>query len=70
MPHSPAARPVPDPREVPTLSVVEAGKYLGLGRDSAYRAAHRGDIPSIHIGRRIVVPTAQLLDLLGLGGAA
>ncbi len=58
--------PLPDPRIRPTLSVPEAGSHLGIARDSAYRAARRGEIPTIHVGRRVVVPTAALWKMLGL----
>ena len=40
------------------FTVGEVAKLLGIGRISAYRAAERGDIPSIRLGRRIVVPKA------------
>ncbi len=59
--------PIPDPRVTPTLPVPVAGGFLGLSRDSAYRAVRRGEIPSIRLGRRIVVPTAGLLAMLGIG---
>ena len=62
--------PLPDPRVTPTLPVPTAGKYVGLGRESSYNAAKRGDIPTIRIGRRLVVPTAELLRMLGLAGEA
>ena len=52
--------------ERPTCTVPEAAAVLGISRDSAYRAAERGDIPSIRIGKRVVVPTARLRKLLGL----
>ncbi len=58
---------IPDPRVIPTLPVAVAGRMLGLSRDSAYRAVRRGEIPSIRLGRRIVVPTAGLLAMLGIG---
>lgn len=61
--------PIPDPAAQPTLSVPVAGEYLGLGRDSAYAAANRGDLPVIRIGRRMVVPTAALRKLLGVDAA-
>lgn len=61
--------PIPDPAAQPTLSVPVAGAYLGLGRDSAYAAANRGDLPVIRIGRRMVVPTAALRKLLGVDAA-
>jgi excisionase family DNA binding protein len=48
------------------LTVEEAGKVLGLGRSAAYAAARRGDIPSLRLGRRIVVPKARLRAMLGL----
>ena len=47
-----------------TLDVVEAGKMLGLGRSAAYAAAARGEIPTLKFGRKIVVPIAQLEQLL------
>jgi hypothetical protein len=53
---------LPDPREEPTISVPRAGAILGLSRPSSYDAAKRGDIPTLRIGRRLVVPTARLLD--------
>ncbi len=50
----------------PTISVEQAGELLGVSRRSAYRAAARGQIPTVRIGRRLLVPTQRLLDLLGL----
>ena len=50
----------------PTISVEQAGDLLGVSRRSAYRAAARGQIPTVRIGRRLLVPTQRLLDLLGL----
>jgi hypothetical protein len=40
-----------------TLSVPAAGwKYFQLGRAGSYRAAKRGDIPTINVGRILRVP--------------
>ena len=47
-----------------TLTVEEAGRVLGLGRGAAYNAAKRGDIPTIRIGRRLVVPVDALERML------
>ena len=47
-----------------TITVPEAAKSLGIGRNQAYEAAHRGEIPVIRIGRRLVVPLAALEHLL------
>lgn len=52
-----------------TMTVEEAAELLGLSRSSAYRAAACGELPTLRFGRRIVVPTARLLALLGVGEA-
>ena len=47
------------------LSVPEAGrKFLNLGRAASYEAARRGDIPTIKIGRRLLVPVKAIKNLL------
>lgn len=48
-----------------TMTVPEAGEALGIGRSAAYAAADRGDIPTLRLGRRVVVPVPKLLALLG-----
>lgn len=53
-----------DPRETPTLTVEEAGRLLGIGRSLAYAAARDGSLPTIRLGKRILVPTAALLRML------
>ena len=51
----------------PTISVPDAGKlFYGLGRNAAYLAAQKGDIPTIKIGGRIMVPVVPLAEKLGL----
>lgn len=47
-----------------TLTVPEAAELLGIGRNKAYDAAHSGEIPTIKIGKRLLVPTARLERLL------
>jgi excisionase family DNA binding protein len=46
--------------EAKTVSVPEAGEWLGIGRNAAYEAARRGDIPTIKIGRLLRVPVVAL----------
>lgn len=60
----------PDPSRKPTLTVEEAGELLGISRGSAYQAARDGTIPTLRIGRRVIVPTARLLAVLGLDGSS
>ena len=43
-----------------TLSVEEAGKLLGVSRAIAYQLSRRADFPTLHIGRRVLVPKKQL----------
>jgi excisionase family DNA binding protein len=53
----------------PTITVEHAARLCGIGRNAAYRAAASGELPTIRLGRRLLVPTAQLLRLLGVEGA-
>lgn len=50
-----------------TLTVEEAATLLGISRAFAYDAVTRGEIPSIRIGRRILVPKAALQRFLQEG---
>jgi hypothetical protein len=47
-----------------SFTVEEAAIILGLSRASAFAAAGRGDIPTIRIGRRLIVPRHALARLL------
>jgi len=47
-------------------TVPEAGRLLGLGRNAAYDAAKRGDIPTIRMGRLLRVPKAAFHKLVGV----
>ena len=53
-----------------TLTVEEAATRLGIGRNSAYEGVKSGDIPSVRIGKRIVVPRRALDRLLTGEGKA
>ena len=43
-----------------TMTIEDAAQVLGISRNSAYTAAKRGEIPTIKIGRLLLVPTAAL----------
>ena len=43
-----------------TLTVEEARRILGIGRNAAYEAVRRGEIPVIRVGRRYLIPRAAL----------
>jgi excisionase family DNA binding protein len=51
--------------ELLTMTVEEAAARLGVGRNTAYQAAASGQLPTIRIGRRLLVPCAALEQLLG-----
>ena len=48
------------------LKVEQASVLMGISRSAAYRAVAAGDLPSMRFGSRLYVPTARLLELLGL----
>jgi excisionase family DNA binding protein len=50
----------------PTISVEHAAKLLGVSRSAAYRAVAAGHLPVLRLGRRIYIPTARLLSMLGV----
>jgi excisionase family DNA binding protein len=49
----------------PIISVEEAAALLGVSRSAAYRAAKAGQLVTFRVGRRLLVPTAPLLRMLG-----
>jgi excisionase family DNA binding protein len=46
------------------FTVEEAGTILGLSRASAFAAVSRGDIPSIRVGKRLIIPRRALERML------
>ncbi len=47
-----------------TMTVDEAAKQLGIGRNQAYEAAKNGQIPCMRIGRRFLILRQPLQRLL------
>jgi len=60
---------LPDAQKSPLLTIDETAPILGLGRSACYEAAKRGEIPTLRFRRRLRVPTARLLEMLGVDGA-
>jgi excisionase family DNA binding protein len=46
------------------VSVTEAAAMLGISRGLAYELVHRGELPAIQLGRRLVVPIVALERLV------
>ena len=59
---------VPAPATEPTMPVDSVARAIGISRAAAYEGVKNGEIPSIRIGRRIVVPTAAVRRMLLLDG--
>jgi excisionase family DNA binding protein len=55
--------------EAKTQTIGEAAKELGIGRNQAYAAAKRGEIPIIRIGKRILVLREPFKKMLAGGPA-
>lgn len=58
------------PVEQLVYTVPQAGAMLGLSRNGAYEAARRGDIPTIRIGARLIVPKIAFHRLLEIRASA
>jgi hypothetical protein len=59
--------------ELPTvIDLVTAGRALGLGRTKTYELAQAGEFPCriIRVGKKYLVPTPEILALLGHPGGA
>lgn len=49
-----------------TTDVTTAARVLNIGRNQAYAAVHAGEIKSVRIGGRFLIPVAPLLRMLDL----
>lgn len=47
-----------------SYSIEKAVALLGIGRNTAYEAAKSGDLPSIRMGGRILVPRVAITRLI------
>lgn len=47
-----------------TYLVEEVCQLMGLGINATYRGIHRGEIPSVKVGGRYLIPRAALRRLL------
>lgn len=52
-----------------TLTVEEAASLLGISRNLAYELVADGRLPSIRLGRRVLVPRQALYRLLDDAGS-
>lgn len=47
-----------------TITIPEAAVRLGIGRLTAYNAAKNGTLPTLRLGRRLVVPLPAFEEML------
>ena len=57
-----------DLHDRPTVTVTEAAQALGISRAHAYNSVRSGDLPSLRVGDRLLIPTRPLLQMLGALG--
>ena len=59
--------PIPSAESQPFLTVPEAARCLGVGRELGYQMAQTGELPTVKVGtRQLRVPTAELRRIAGL----
>ena len=47
-----------------TITIDEAARLLGIGRDLTYTLARTGELRTVRLGRRILVPRNAVRELL------
>jgi hypothetical protein len=52
----------------PALTVADALKVIPLSRNGLYEAIRRGDIQTVKLGKKILVPTGPLRRQFGIEG--
>ena len=66
-PDSRAEDPVSDPerewQQRPVLSATQAADLLGVSRALVYELIRRRELPSVRLGRRVLVPSAAIARL-------
>ena len=50
-----------------TLSVREAAELIGISKPKMYELIHSNELPSIHVGKKIVIAQQALMDWLSEG---
>ena len=49
-----------------TFTVTEAAEIIGVGRSTFYELVKSGRVPSLRLGRRVVIPTQVIESMLTL----
>lgn len=59
---------ITEEREMATMTVEECAKYLRLSRAATYDGCANGSIPSVRVGRRILIPRVAIDRMLNDAG--
>ncbi len=63
-------RHTPNPEQQPLLlSVPQAARLLGVGLTLCWDMVHSGELPSVRLGRRVLIPRAVVEHLASVGSA-
>jgi excisionase family DNA binding protein len=49
-----------------TYTVPEVAQILGVGRNTAYESCRAGEIPTVRVGSRVLVPRAAIEAMLSV----
>ena len=56
-----------DLSDIRCVTVLIAAELLGISTGFCYRLIHEGTIPSVRLGRRLLIPVAALDEMLSSG---
>ncbi|WP_336632830.1 MULTISPECIES: helix-turn-helix domain-containing protein [unclassified Microbacterium] len=56
---------LPDPLPL-TLTVPAAADLAGIGKNTMWDAVNAGEVPSIRLRGRVLIPTVRFLELFGV----
>lgn len=64
-PIAPVRLNLPDPLPL-TLGVNTAAEWAGIGKNTMWDAVNAGEVPSIRLRGRVLIPTVRFLELFGV----
>ena len=53
-----------------TYTIPEAAQAIGIGKSILYRLINDGELRTIRLGKRVLIPRASILELLGMSAVA
>ena len=53
-----------------TYTIPEAAQAIGIGKSTLYGLINNGELRTIRLGKRVLIPRDSILELLGMAAAA